>query len=67
MEKVSYVGGLDSSGLPHGIGAWHDTHKEGELLVGCEADSTDMIHVSLNCQHGLYSGSCVLTAIGRLR
>lgn len=35
VEKVSYVGGLDSNGAPHGMGAWHDTHKYGELLIGC--------------------------------
>lgn len=37
VEKVTYVGGLDSTGAPHGMGAWHDTHKDGELLIGCAA------------------------------
>ena len=39
VDKVTYVGGLDSDGAPHGMGAWHDTHKEGELLIGCAACS----------------------------
>ena len=34
-DHVAYVGGLDSDGAPHGLGAWHDTSKHGELLVGC--------------------------------
>lgn len=34
-DRAAYVGGLDSDGAPHGLGAWHDTHKHGELLVGC--------------------------------
>jgi hypothetical protein len=33
-DRVAYVGGLDSNGAPHGLGAWHDTYKHGELLVG---------------------------------
>lgn len=34
------MGGLDENGAAHGIGAWHDTHDEGELFVGCAALKT---------------------------
>eukprot|EP00892_Ulva_mutabilis_P003595 jgi/Ulvmu1/1607/UM111_0036.1 len=29
-----YVGGLDANGAPHGIGAWADSYKHGEVLFG---------------------------------
>lgn len=40
QHTVAYVGGLDDRGAPHGVGAWSDSYKHGEFLVGCAPAST---------------------------
>lgn len=35
LYSAQYVGGLNASGAPHGIGVWMDSYCHGEFLVGC--------------------------------
>lgn len=35
LYSAQYVGGLNASGAPHGIGVWMDSYRHGEFLVGC--------------------------------
>eukprot|EP00892_Ulva_mutabilis_P006050 jgi/Ulvmu1/3817/UM018_0028.1 len=34
LYSAQYVGGLNASGAPHGIGVWMDSYRHGEFLVG---------------------------------
>ena len=57
-DFAAYVGGLDGDGAPHGLGAWHDTYKHGELLVGCVA------RITIDHYRSCFSVCCFLHLLG---
>lgn len=44
LYSAQYVGGLNASGAPHGIGVWMDSYRHGEFLVGCASTRALLPH-----------------------